>query len=142
MSTPGEIADSFRQLDFHDDTLVSVRVLPAKRRGESQTSIVEIQLQGGPESTLRVIQFTGCANLRVAMDFDVLADNLPPNASRVDADTNLDRIRNLMESQECDWDVGYGRQATSPLTKKLGTLGELVFFRVQFFGGALDVIAR
>jgi len=76
------------------------------------------------------------------MDFDVLADNLPPNTSRVDADTDLDRIRSLMESQESDWDVGYGRRASSPLTKKLAALGEFVFFRVQFFGGALEVIAR
>ena len=76
------------------------------------------------------------------MDFDVLADNLPPNTSRVDAHTDLTRIRSLMQSQENDWDVNYAGTSTSPLTKKLPMLDELVFFRVQFFGGAVDVVAR
>ena len=76
------------------------------------------------------------------MDFDVLAGNLLPNTSRVDAHTDPALMRSLMESQEKDWDVNYAGSSTSPLTRKLAALSELVFFRVQFFGGALEVIAR
>jgi hypothetical protein len=47
-----------------------------------------------------------------------------------------------MHSQEKDWDVNYAGMSVSPLTKKLAALDKLVFFRVQFFGGAVDVIAR
>jgi hypothetical protein len=51
-------------------------------------------------------------------------------------------MRSLMRSQEEDWDVQYAGTSSSPLTRKLAALNELVFFRVQFFGGAVDVIAR
>ena len=76
------------------------------------------------------------------MDFDVLAGNLPPNTSSVDASTNLNRIRDLIQSQKEDWHVKYAGTAVSPLTKKLAALEELLFFRVQFCGGPVDVIAR
>jgi len=142
MSTLGESAEAFRNLDFHDDTLVGMRVLPAQSRGDGMSSAVEIQLLHDSEKKMRVIRFSGCTNLRVAMDFDVLAGNLPPNTSRVDAHTDPTRMRNLMQSQEKDWGVNYAGTSTSPLTKKLATLDELVFFRVQFFGGAVDVVAR
>ena len=142
MPTPEITAEAFRRFDFHDDTFVGMRVLPAQRRGEAVKSVVEIQLHQYSENTLRVIRFAGCANLRVAMDFDVLAGNLPPNTSSVDAHTNLNRSRDLMQSQKQDWGVEYVGEAVSPLTNKLGALDELVFFRVQFCGGAVDVIAR
>src|SRR5258708_1499648 len=129
MPTPKETAESFRQLDFHDDTLVDLRVMAPQR--PEQASILEIQLRHGSGDT-RVIRFSGCANLRVAMDFDVLAQNLLPNTSRVDAHTNPNSLRNLMQSQQKDWDVNYAGTATSPLTKKLAVLEQLVFFRVQF----------
>jgi hypothetical protein len=138
MPTPGSIAESFRQLDFHDDTLVDLYVLPAQRPWEG--SVVKIQLRRG--SATSVLQFSGCANLRVAMDFDVLAGNLLPNTSRVDAHAEAALMRSLMQSQEKDWDVKYAGTSTSPLTKKLAKLDELVFFRVQFFGGAVEVIGR
>jgi hypothetical protein len=129
-------------LDFHDDTFVGMTVLPAQRRGEAIRSVVKIQLHQHSRNTLRVIRFSGCTNLRVAMDFDVLAGNLPPNTSGVDASTNLNRIRDLMQSQKKDCDVRYAGTAVSPLIKKLAALNELVFFRVQFCGGTADVIAR
>jgi hypothetical protein len=44
-------------------------------------------------------------------------------------------------SQQADWDVEYEPASSSPLGKKLKLLDGVVFFRVQFFGGALDVIA-
>jgi len=47
-----------------------------------------------------------------------------------------------MQSQKRDWDVGYGPKMRTPLDDKLDSLDELVSFRVQFFGGAVDVIAR
>ena len=142
MPTPEITAEAFRRLDFHDDTFVGMRVLPAQRRGEAVKSVVEIQLHQYSENTLRVIRFAGCANLRVAMGFDVLVGNLPPNTSSVDAQTDLNRSRDLMQSQKPDWGVEYVGEAVSPLINKLGALDELVFFRVQFCGGAVDVIAR
>jgi len=76
------------------------------------------------------------------MDFDVLAGNLPPNTSAVDAHSNINRMRDLMQSQKKDWGVEYKGTSVSPLVGKLTQLSELVCFRVQFFGGVVEVIAR
>ena len=142
MSSPETIAASFRELDFHDDTFIDIRVVPSQLRGETAQSLVEIQLLHHSEKKLRYIRFSGCANLRVAMDFDVLAHNLPPNTSRVEANTNLNQMRDLIRSQKKDWDVTYAPGVESPVTMKLAATEGLVAFRVQFFGGVVDVIAR
>jgi hypothetical protein len=142
MPTPRAIAESFSNLDFHDDTFIGMKVMPPLQRGDGVSSVVEIQLLHYLEEKTRVIRFSGCANMRVTMDFDVLADNLSPNTSGVDAHTKPDVMSILMKSQAADWDVNYKGSGRSPLTPKLAKLDELIFFRVQFFGGVVDVIAR
>jgi len=142
MRTPERAAEAFRQLDFHDDTCVAITISPAQRRAEAETAVVEIKLLQYSQNTLRIVRFSGCRNLRVAMDFDVLAGNLPPNTSGVDAHTNLNRMRDLMQSQKKDWGVEYEGTSVSPLVGKLTELSGLVCFSVQFCGGAVDVIAR
>ncbi|MEW6305168.1 MAG: hypothetical protein AB1705_16960 [Verrucomicrobiota bacterium] len=55
----------------------------------------------------------------------------------------VDRIcRDLMESLKKDRGVDYGSGVSSPLTGKLAAMDDLIMFRVQFCGGAIDVIAR
>ena len=139
MATLQEISERFRDLNFHDATFVSMRVFPAQSQSEANDSLVQIQLLAG--RTNRVLQFTGCTNLRTALDFDVLAHNSPSNTSSVDAHTDAERMRKLMRSQEQEWDVGYGKMR-SPLDDKLEVIDELICFRVQFFGGVVEVIAR
>jgi hypothetical protein len=75
----------------------------------------------------RLVQFIGCANLRVALDFDVLANNLRHNTSRVDAHVDANLMQELMQSQKREWDVGYGSMR-SPLDDKLDVMDELVCF--------------
>lgn len=142
MLTPQEIADAFDRLDFHDETLVGVRVLPALTRDDESKADLEIQLTQYGTNTLTIIRFSRCANLRMIMDFDVLAGNLPSNTSGLNADTSTNRIRELMQSQKKDLGVDYIGTAICPLTKKLAAIDELVFFRVQFCGGIVEVIAR
>jgi hypothetical protein len=141
MSTSKNIADRFRDLHFHDDTFVGMSVLPAQIRGDVAGSVIEIRLSPYHSESKRVLQFIGCANLRVAFDFDILASNLPPNTSRGEAHVDTNLMRELMESQKRDWDVGYGK-GRSPLDDKLEVMDELVCFRLQFFGGVVEVIAR
>lgn len=142
MPSPASIAESFRGFDFHDDTFVDLRVLPSQLPGEGDQSLVEIQFLQYSETKTRCIRFFGCANLRVAMDFDVLAQNFPTNTSRLEAHTNLNQIRDLIISQKKDGDVAYAPGVESPVTRKLAAMNDLVSFRVQFVGGAVDVIAR
>jgi hypothetical protein len=51
-------------------------------------------------------------------------------------------MRDLIESQKKDWGVEYKGTSVSPLVSKLSQLSGLVCFRVQFLGGAVDVIAQ
>jgi hypothetical protein len=136
------MAESFRHQDFHDDTFVSMSVLPAQTRGDTAGSVVEIQLLQYSEKKRRVLRFVGCANLRVEVDFDVLAHNLPPNTSGVEAHTDKDAMWNLMQSQTRDWGVKYSDDMTSPLDAKRAAMSDLICFRVQLCGGVVEVIAR
>ena len=76
------------------------------------------------------------------MDFDVLAENLPSNTSRLEAHTNLNQMRDLILSQKKDGDIAYAPGVESPVTRKLAAMNDFVSFRVQFLGSAVDVIAR
>jgi hypothetical protein len=135
------IAQTFRNLDFHDNTFVDMKVFPTQTPGDIAGSVIEIELLQHPDEK-RTLRFLGCANLKVGIDFDVLAHNLAPNTSGVDAHTDKALISELMISQECDWDVGYAGTSSNPLHKKLDLLDELICFRVQFFGGLVEIIAR
>lgn len=135
------IAEQFQDLDFHDDTFVSMTVLPSQTRDDVTGSVIELRLSPHQSQTKRLVKFIGCANLRVELDFDVLTNNLPSNTSRADAHVDGDLMLKLMQSQKRDWDVNYGKLRT-PLDNKSDRLSELVCFRVQFFGGAFEVIAR
>lgn len=136
-----EVARSFGELDFHDDTFVSMRVLPPQSRGDNAESVVEIQLLQYSEQTSRVLRFLGCANLRVVIDFDVLADNLPNNTSGLDAHADTTAMWSLMQSQAHDWGVTY-RDMPTPLDKKGHVMKELSCFRVQLCGGVVEIIAK
>lgn len=116
-------------------------VQPTQTRGDVTGSVIELRLSPYHSQKQRLVQFIGCANLRVALDFDVLASNLPPNTSGVESHVDAHLMRELMQSQKRDWDVGYGSMR-SPLDDKLEAMAELVCFRVQFFGGAVEIIAR
>jgi len=86
------IAGSFRNLDFHDDTLIDLRVVPAQQPEEASKSVVGIKLYRYLAKQPCVIRFSGCVNLRVAMDFGVLADNAPTNTSGVDGSYQVGTI--------------------------------------------------
>jgi hypothetical protein len=140
-NTPA-IAESFCQLDFHDDTFVSMTVLSALVRGHSTGAVIEFRLLRNSETKSRVLRFVGCANLRVGMDFDVLAHNLPPNTSGLEAHTDKDAMWSLMQAQVRDWGVTYSLGMQSPLDWKAEVMNELVCFRVQLLGGTVEIIAR
>jgi hypothetical protein len=90
----------------------------------------------------QVLRFIGCANLRVGVDFDVLAHKLPPNTSGVDAHTDKDEMWALMQSQTRDWGVNYASDMDTPLDRKARVMNQLVCFRVHLCGGVVEIIAR
>jgi len=142
MQTPAAIAKRFCDLDFHDNTFTSMKVLPAQTRGDNAGSVVEIQLLQYSEQKKRVVRFSGCANLRVGVDFDVLTNNLPPNTSGVEAHSDTNKMWGLRQSQTRDWGVQYAADMSTPLDGKLDVMNEFVCFRVQLCGGVVEIIAR
>ncbi len=141
MHTNKAIAERFRYLHFHDDTFVGMNILPTQVRRDTAKSTIEIHLSNPDNKPGRVLRFSGCANLRVVLDFDVLAHNLPPNTSKGDAHAKHGLMREFMESQKRDWGIGYSSMS-SPLDLKVQKMEEFVCFRVQFFGGVVEIIAR
>ena len=87
-------------------------------------------------------------------DFEVIADEIRPVVvfdCHRDCQTFMRQElgaflksywRDLMQSQKKDWGVDYKGTSVSPLVGKLTQLSGLVCFRIQFFGGAVDVIAQ
>lgn len=141
MRTTQAIAECFRDLDFHDDTFIGINIIPTQARSDTAGSFVEIRLSSHQNQAKRALQFIGCANLRVVLDFDVLANNLPPNTSSGNAHVDANLLRELMQSQQRDWNVSYGK-LRSPLDAKLDVVDTLVCFRILFFGGVVEIIAR
>ena len=51
-------------------------------------------------------------------------------------------MRDLVRSQKKDWDVTYAPGDESPINGKMDAMNDFAAFRLQFFGGVVDVIAR
>jgi hypothetical protein len=136
-------AAAFRKLDLHDDTLLDLRFTPAAdRQGPSSLSVMLQSMWGKGR---RVLTFAKCANVSIRLDCDVLRMNWPVNTSRVAADSRPASLARFAQIQRHLWDVDYmaddGRD-TSPLPEKLRRLSRLTLYRVQFFGGRVEVLAE
>ncbi len=140
-SKPDEIVERVSRLNFHDDKLVDIRIHPPRRELRGMESSVEIDLARYRDEKIRHLRFSGCANLRLAMDFDILAGNLFPNTDWLSAHTNTDKMRKLVRSLNLD-NIACSPWVLSPFRTKLEKLDNLVFFHIAFFGGKIDILAR
>lgn len=138
MRTPTEIADSFSEIDAHDDTIEALNIVPAA--GRSSCKII-LTLYRHWENKRRLLEFTGCANVSFTADTTVLFDNAPNSTCGLEATTSVDEIVKLMRSQKKDWNVAY-EESIDPLPAKLAAAASYVLFRVRLFGGILEVVAR
>jgi hypothetical protein len=134
-------AEAFRRLDLHDDTLLDLRLIPPSCRRDYSSLRVEL-LRGKDR---RVLIFGECLNVVVRVDCDVLGENWPDNTSGVAADTRPQALAKFALKQRHLWDVEYetidGR-GTSPMPKKLQRMSRYVLYRLQFFGGRVEALAR
>jgi hypothetical protein len=152
-------AEAFRRLDLHDDTLLDLRLIPPSCRRDYSSLRVEL-LRGKDR---RVLIFGECLNVVVRVDCDVLGENWPDNTSGVAADTRPQALAKFALKQRHLWDVEYetidGRGTspmpkklqrmsryvlggTSPMPKKLQRMSRYVLYRLQFFGGRVEALAR
>jgi hypothetical protein len=139
MRTPKQLAAQFAAIDAHDDTIEGFAILPAlTRRTQAK---VEITLFSHWEGRRRILRFSGCANVSVAMDADVLSGNAPNNTYVLEATTNSAEIESMVRRHKRSWNVSY-QKSIDPLPAKMTALNRYVLFRVRLFGGVLEVLAR
>jgi hypothetical protein len=139
MPTPKEIAARFSAIDAHDDTVEGFVILPPTGRRNRTT--VEVTLFRHWKNTRRVIRFSDCANVGVALDGDILAHNWPINTHSLDATTDRAEIESLMRWNKRSWNVRYDK-SIDPFRRKLASAKRSVLFRVRIFGGLLAIVAR
>ena len=139
MPSPAQIAEKFKALDIHDDTVEGFRFVPAVKR-ETKAK-VEITLYRHWKNKRRVLTFNNCANFQVTLDADVLLGNSPNNACVADASADRNDIATLMRQHKRNWHLSYQR-SIDPLQAKLIAAEKYVLFRLHMFGGVLLIVAR
>jgi hypothetical protein len=115
LRSPAQIAAEFSTIDAHDDTVESLAIIPAPNRRTSCK--VELTLFRHWGKKHRLLRFTGCTNISLV------------------ADTKI------MRRQKSSWNVSY-QKSIDPLPPKLAAADKYTLFRVRFFGGVLEVIAK
>lgn len=140
-----QIMAAFNAYNLHDDTVQAVRILPSPSRRRQST--VEIDLTEYVSDKPRRLRLTGCANLSFIADFDVLTDNAFANTEGVQASGDEERIRQIVTAQMAHLNLDYGDSDEEPdehhpTRRKLADLSPFILFRVTFYGGTLEVVAR
>jgi hypothetical protein len=137
------VADRFNKLDFHDDALTSVRIYPPHRR--KNFTRIDFELQDDSTEAAKVLSFHTCANFRFITDFDVLADHWYfGNTKASVARTEVKRMRRFVLTQMSHWRTTYmpPMPKNQPIKKKLASIRSYILFRVAFFGGTAEVLAK
>lgn len=130
----------FRNLLIHDDILADVRVRPAVASSRHSTMILSLHRPWKAETI--EITFRRCANASVQMDFDVLRDNASfGNADRTGATDERSKLKRMITGQKRFWNVDYDKGMELPIDAKLRKRGSYTLFRVEFFGGVIEILA-
>ncbi len=129
-------------MNFHDDNLTSVTV-HAPQSGKNRTRI-DFRLRDDSTDREKLLSFLDCANIRYVMDFDVLADNWFAQTKTAIAKVNADQMKKLVRSQTVHWRTKYmpPQAKDKPVREKLSILGRYILFKVEFFGGTAEILAR
>jgi hypothetical protein len=137
------IAGRFNRLDLHDDAFTSLKIYPP--RSLSNFTRVDFEFQDDSTGAVKVLSFRSCANFRFIMDFDVLASNWHfGNTEACVAKTEVSRMKKFVRAQQSHWRTTYmpPMPKDKPIRKKLESIRSYVWFRVAFFGGTAEVLAK
>lgn len=131
---------------FHDNDVRSIRIIPAQML--SPPSIVEITFHDSGENIDRILKLKGCANLRFAIDFDILSNNSSNASSSAGQTSNVEIkdqnecIEQLIKQGVADWNVEYPSNERTAASYKFEQLHELIFVKILLHGGTLEIAAR
>lgn len=138
----GGLVEKFNSLDFHDDGLKSVKIHPLNKRASSPS--IDLEFRDDATGATKLLSFRGCGNLRYVMDFDVLAANWFAQTEKGAAISDTGRMQKFVRAQIPHWHVTYMPPSPKdkPIRKKLSSLRNYALFRVTFFGGTVEVLAK
>jgi hypothetical protein len=136
------IACRFSSLNFHDDDLLSVRLLAPRRKNDSAK--LDFEFLDYSTRAKKLLSICGCVNLRWSMDFDVLADNWYAQTEAVKAESDPQKMKKFVRTQMRHWRVKYmpPLPMDKPIRKQLSSILRYRLFRITFFGGTVEVLAR
>ena len=136
------IAEKFNNLSFHDDNLTSVTVHALQSR--RNRARVDFRLRDDSTDKEKLLSFMDCANIRYVMDFDVLADNWYAQTQVSIAKIDAVQMKKFVLSQTAHWHVRYMPPIPKerPVRKKLAEVGKYVLFKLMFFGGTVEILAK
>jgi hypothetical protein len=137
------VAKSFVSLDFHDDGFVSLKIHPP--HGRSNFTSIEFELQDDSTAARKLLSFRSCANFRFVADFDVLAFNwFGGNVAAHSANTDIQKMTRFVKAQKQHWRTIYMPPTApdKPIRRKMASLRSYVLFRVKFFGGTAEILAK
>ncbi len=140
MKTGQEVVDAFHRHSLHDDTVHAIRIIPAT--SPRQESRIEIDLTDYASGKPRQLALTGCVVMALTADFVELADNAFANVNSVQAEGDEERTRAFIESQKSCRYLVYVTPSRDPALQRMKDVPSLVLFRVNLFGGTLEVAAR
>ncbi len=136
------IAGRFNNLSFHDDNLASVTVhAPQSKKNRTR---IDFRLRDDSTDKEKLLSFVDCANIRYFMDFDVLADNSFAQTEASIANVDASQMKKLVRSQTVHWRTKYmpPQAKDKPIRKKLSAIRRYILFKVSFFGGTAEILAR
>lgn len=136
-----KIAKRFLKHNFHDALLKAINIRPT---GDKRSkSFVEVTLEDYDTNELIQIIFEQPGNISFTGDFDVLIDNARfGNTSHIKASTDSERILKIIKRQKSKWNVTYEDGIRSPVEKKANNIDKFIEFKILFFGGSLEVLAK
>jgi len=141
--SPQQIVDEFNKHHFHDDILLNITISPSEL--QRRYSKIVFDLDEDCTGKLRQLTLSGCANISMIADFDVLKDNAGSgNTEWIDASCDSEKITTLLESQIDRLNIEYddGAWTKHPTKVKISDPKQFVLFRFKFFGGIAEVLAR
>jgi len=137
------VVNNFSKLDFHDDGLLSIKILPP--RAPNNLAQIRIEFKDDSTGATKLLSFDACANFRFNADFDVLADNWRPGNTKASiAKTDIKRMKEFVLVQMPHWRTTYmpPQPKNKPIKKKLRNIRNYILFRITFFGGTAEILAK
>jgi hypothetical protein len=132
----------FSRLDFHDDNLMSININLSA--GKKNATRIDFYFRDDSTRIAKILSFRGCANIRYIMDFDVVAANWFAQTKAATSNDDHTQMKRFVTAQKRHWRVKYmpPLQDDSPVRKKLSSIRSYGLFRVAFFGGTAEVLAK